>query len=411
MENQEFNILANNLDLAHRVEELFNEPLINIYSSNNSKRCRDILNNHAIDLVLLKCGTGNMGLCSRQQLIEMAESAYLIIITDFQNIDFAVQAIKLGASDYLTEPVDNMDLKERIEDIRREQKLSFSNKAFDKELDRISPTAKIIHQNHKMHKAIDLVYRNRNNNLPVFIQGETGTRKSLLAYTLHRISARNDKSLIHIDCTKYYKSISEQPTFIYKFDKLHQNTSFDRLEDHDSPTLFLNNLAEMPFAMQRKFYTILEEKDYLENTNIKLISATDRRVNELIDQDSFYSRLLYRINTITVTIPPLRERPEDLVQYANYFVNKHAGNHKKEIQGISPRAMDKLFRYDFPGNIIELENIIERAVILSINNVINAEDIILNNAFNDGENSNRNLLKNLNLAPTKDKTCLVNFNF
>jgi DNA-binding NtrC family response regulator len=310
----------------------------------------------------------------------------VIIMTSFGTIETAVKAIKAGAYDYLPKPIDLDQLAVLIGRISERQSLLRENAQLREQLidrykfDGIASTSRA------MEEVLNLVGRVAGSNATVLLRGESGTGKELIAKALHYHSARAARPLVKVNCAALPETLLESELFG------HEKGAFTgaaarrigRFEAANTGTLFLDEIGDIPQSVQVKLLRVLQEKEFERiggnetiKVDVRLVAATNRDLEKAMKEGSFREDLYYRLNVVTVVLPPLRERKEDIPTLMEHFLSKYGRENKKNITGVTAETRDLLMRYTYPGNVRELENIIERAVVLAKGAVITTADMPL----------------------------------
>jgi DNA-binding NtrC family response regulator len=364
----------------------------------------EIIKNEHIDIVLsdIRLPDGS-GLKLLDYLKGLNKKIWVIFMTGFGTVEEAVEAIKNGASDYILKPVEPEVIKAKVEIIKENIMLKKVVMA-DEEMIFVSK---------KMEDVVALSTRVAKTDSTVLITGETGTGKELLAKFIHKKSSRSDKIFLELNCANFLDSLFEAELFGYKkgaFTGAVQNkTGLAKVAD--GGTLFFDELAEIPLSFQGKLLKFIEEKRYIpvgstqyEQINVRIISATNKEMTRLVQDGLFREDLFYRLNVITIYIPPLRERKEDIKILTSHFINKFK-HINPLIIGIDEEALGMLVNYSFPGNVRELSNIIERAMIIEKENMLSADslnicfhDITCPNDLNIENMIKNNIIKALKMA-------------
>lgn len=309
----------------------------------------------------------------------------VIIITAYGTIETAVEALKAGAIDYITKPVELDELIILVNRIAERRQLIQENKLLKEDLSKRGVTAdKIIYKSQHMAELINLAGRVAASKASVLIQGESGTGKELLARLIHQLSPRAHKSIVVVNCGTLHENLLESELFGHEKGSFTGASSrrIGRFEEADGGTLFLDEIGELSPTIQVKLLRFLQEREFQRlgsNVNlqvdVRIISATNRDLEEQVKGGTFREDLFYRLKVVTMSLPPLRERKEDLSLLINHFIDKFAVENGKNIQGLTAQARDVLLKYDYPGNVRELVNIIERAVVIARNQYITTEDL------------------------------------
>ena len=308
----------------------------------------------------------------------------VIIITAFGSIESAIQAMKLGAYDYVTKPFDKEELVLVV-------KKAIENRTLKKEVLRLRKEVatrydfqQLIGKSLSMQKIYDLIERISNISSNVLITGESGTGKELVARAIHYTGMRKEKPFIALNCAAIPETLLESELFGCKKGAFTDAKSDKKglIFEANKGTLFLDEITEMPLTLQVKLLRVIEEKEVrpLGDTNAypvdaRIISTSNRNIEVLIQQDQFRKDLYYRLKVIDIELPPIRERREDIPLLIQHFIGRFSKELKKEITGISDETLRILFSYSWPGNVRELENVIQRAIALSRHEVILPEDL------------------------------------
>jgi DNA-binding NtrC family response regulator len=310
----------------------------------------------------------------------------VIIMTAYGTIETAVAAIKGGATDYLTKPLNLDELLHRIAQVRERQRLITENLELREALRERHRVEGIIGESGRMQEVLSLVRRVAGSDATVLIQGESGTGKELIARAIHYASPRASASLVSVNCAALPETLLDSELFG------HEKGAFTgavaarkgRFELADGGSLFLDEIGDLPLHLQVKLLRVLQEREFERvgssrpvAVDVRLLAATHRDLEALVREGRFRDDLYYRINVVTVSLPPLRERREDIPLLLDHFVEKFARRNGKRIGGLTRDAREALLRYDYPGNVRELENLMERAVILTRDEVIGLEDLPL----------------------------------
>jgi DNA-binding NtrC family response regulator len=310
----------------------------------------------------------------------------VIIMTAYGTIETAVGAIKAGAADYLTKPLNLDELLHRIHRVRERQRLLSENRELREALAQRHRVDGVIGESGPMQEALSLVRRVAASDATVLIRGESGTGKELIAKAIHYASARASGPLVAVNGAALAEGLLETELFG------HEKGAFTgaiavrkgRFELADGGTLFLDEVGDLPAPMQVKLLRVLQQRQVERvgssrpiTVNVRLLAATHRDLEVLVRDGRFREDLYYRINVVSITLPPLRERRDDLPLLIDHFVRTFAEKNVKPIRGLTREAREILLRYDYPGNVRELENLIERAVVLTRDEIIGVADLPL----------------------------------
>lgn len=322
---------------------------------------------------------GKSGIDVLKNIKENNLETVVIMITAFASHETAIEAMKLGAYDYITKPFKIDEIKIVIGKALERKTLVSENTRLKKELENRYGFSNLIGKSSAMQSVFELIKKVAELNVNVLITGESGTGKELVARAIHYSGNRNKAPFVPVNCGAIPENLIESELFGYKkgaFTGAEYNKKGLFLEAHNG-TIFLDEIGDLPLHLQVKLLRILEEKSVRPigstepvKIDVRVISATNKQLEEETAEGRFREDLYYRLNVIKINIPPLRERKEDVSTLALHFLNKYADDMNKDIKGISPEVIDILERYEFPGNVRELENIIARCVALENSDVI-----------------------------------------
>ncbi|HOU03393.1 MAG TPA: sigma-54 dependent transcriptional regulator [Bacteroidales bacterium] len=335
--------------------------------------------------------TGNEGIYWLKRIKETDPDISVVMITAFGDIELAVNALKEGASDFILKPWDNEKL---IATLKMAVQLNISKKMVTELSERETELKREINKERRdiigsspgLLNIMNMVRKVARTDANVLITGENGTGKELIAREIHRLSARTKEILVTVDMGAISESLFESELFGHtkgSFTDAHENRA-GKFETANKGTLFLDEIGNLSFHLQAKILAALENRqisrigsNQLIPIDIRLICATNKNLDKMVSEGLFRQDLLYRINTIQIEIPPLRERGNDITILAEYFLNKYSRKYNKPNLKINQQANEKLLRYSWPGNIRELQHTLEKAVILSESDILRPEDFYL----------------------------------
>jgi two-component system response regulator HydG len=341
-----------------------------------------------VDLVLMDVRMAKIsGIQALEQIKSYNPSIPVIIMTAYSSVASAVGALKSGAYDYLTKPLDFDVLKLTIERARDHAGLKAENKMLKEQLRTGLDSTHIIGKSRAMKELFDVLAMVAPSEATVLIIGESGTGKELIARSLHANSPRKDRSLVVVNCAAIAETLLESELFGHEkgaftgADKRREG----RFMQADGGTIFLDEIAETSPTMQAKLLRVLQQKEIQRvgsetviQVDVRIVAATNRDLEADVAQGRFREDLYYRLNVMLLKVPPLRERLDDIPLLAHHFLEIYAQKNRKSIKGFSPLAMDMLLKYDWPGNVRELENAVERAVILLTGEHVTEKQLPLN---------------------------------
>lgn len=385
-----------------------------VFVCDSGENCLSVIEKQYLDVVLTDFRMPGMnGLEILRRVKALNPEIQVIIMTAYGSIEDAVTAMHQGAWDYLAKPIDLDELEIKLQKIVEHNALLRENELLKTRIAATELKTEIIYKSSAMAEVLNLVARISDSQAAVLIQGESGTGKELIARAIHQASPRHAKPFVAINCAAIPETLFESELFGHEkgaYTGAIERTR-GRLEVAEGGTLFLDEVADIPLSFQVKLLRVLQEKEYQRlgaaqtlRTDVRIVSATNKNIQQLVDETKFRSDLFFRLNVIPIQIPPLRERREDIIPLVEHFIAKHARLNNRPIAGVSAEGMNLLMRYDYPGNVRELENIIERAVILARQTTLTMADlplqpappatVSLSHSLNDQiENLERELLK------------------
>ena len=370
-------ILVVDDDNAHRImlRTLIGGWGYTVSEANDGAVAIDQVKDQYYDLVLMDVRMVQVsGLEALTQIKTYNPAIPVIIMTAYSSVDTAVKALKAGAPDYLTKPLDFDKLKITIERALEHTRLKKENRQLKESLGRHFDRQNIIGQSPAMIRLLETVAQVAPSEATVLITGESGSGKELIAGAIHYNSSRKDGPFVKLNCAAITETLLESELFGHEKGAF---TGADRRKEGrfyqaHGGSLFLDEVSEMPLVMQVKLLRVLQEREFTRvggdktiQVDVRLIAATNKNLTDLIHQGEFREDLYYRLNVVDMELPPLRHRQEDIPLLAQHFLKVFAAKNNKQIKGFTPRAMDLLIRYDWPGNVRELMNAVERTVVLS----------------------------------------------
>jgi two-component system response regulator HydG len=375
-------------DVLTAVRLLLKTEVREMVTEKNPENIPSLLAKNSYDLILLdmnfnaSINTGNEGIFWLKRIKELKPEVAVIMITAYGDIDLAVRSLKEGASDFIVKPWHNEKLIDTIEDaLAGGDRKGLSSRA---------PESKIIGTellgvSDAMREIFFKIEKIAPTDANILILGENGTGKDLVARAIHEKSLRAPKPLVKVDVGALTETLFESELFGHKKGAFTdaKEDRMGRFESAEGGTLFLDEIGNISLSQQAKLLTVLQNRQVTRlgsNTalpiNIRLVCATNLPFQELANEHRFRKDLIYRINTVEITLPPLRKRPDDILMLAKHFAGLYAEKYLKNAIEFDTEALQKLQRYHFPGNVRELQYTIERAIIMSDQNVLSARDLI-----------------------------------
>lgn len=387
-------IVDDNEDLLKAAKMFLKRHFAQVDIEKNPEAIPALMNNEDYDVILLDMNftkdvsSGSEGYYWLEKILQLDPSSVVVLITAYGDVQMAVKAIKAGATDFVLKPWENEKLLAtlfsamRLRESRDEvENLKFKNQEINQALnDRFS---EIIGQSSSMQKIFQTIDRVARTDANVLLLGENGTGKELVARAIHRNSSRKSESFVGVDLGSITETLFESELFGHKkgsFTDAKEDRA-GRFELANNGSLFLDEIGNLSMQLQAKLLTVLQNRKVSRvgankeaSVDIRLICATNMPLYDMVKENRFRQDLLYRINTIEVEIPPLRDRLEDIPLLAAHFLKHYAVKYDKSVNKISEGAMTRMHKHPWPGNIRELQHSIERAVILSNSNVLQPED-------------------------------------
>jgi two-component system response regulator HydG len=340
------------------------------------------------DLILMDVRMAKMsGLEALKTIKEYNPAIPILIMTAYSSVESAVEALKAGAYDYLTKPLDFDVLNLTVERALEHTHLKAENLDLRRRLQGSFTLAHIIGKSPPMKDLLDMVAMVAPTEATALITGESGTGKELIAKAIHYNSPRKERPFVVVNCAALTETLLESELFGHEKGAF---TGADRRRDGrfmqaNTGTIFLDEISEMSLTMQAKLLRVIQEReiqrvgsDVTLTVDVRILAATNRDLMEEVASQRFREDLFYRLNVVTLRVPPLRERHEDIPLLAMHFLDRYSDKNRKQVKGFTPLAMDMLLKYDWPGNVRELENAVERAVILVPGDYITEREFPLN---------------------------------
>ena len=409
-------IIDDNKSTIDALTQIIVKNGFHVYTADSAESGYDIFVNNPVDLIItdfMLPGMNGIELLSKIRHIN--DLIPVIIITAYGSVEKAVEAVKMGATDFIAKPftIDEIELKikKTLETsllTKQNKELSLENEYLRTELS--YNFSEIIGQSKAMFKVIEQIKKLADANSPVLLLGESGTGKELAARALHVNSHRKDRPFVRVHCAALAQGVLESELFGHEKGAFSGavNKKPGRFEIAGDGSIFLDEIGEISPELQVKLLRVLQEREFERvgsnvtiKMNARIIAATNRNLFKMVNEGTFREDLFYRLNVVPVEIPPLRKRKEDIPVLANHFIKKYSIEANKKIFEIKYDVLDALQEYQWPGNIRELENVIERAVVMSDSDILSLKDFPENIIYQTGniEDANKSTVnKNNNLT-------------
>ncbi len=365
----------------------FTEDGYRVDVAEHAKKALSLLETDTFDIILTDLKMPGMdGLELLQRIKSLNKDSIIIVMTAFASVDTAVKALKEGAFDYVTKPFDPDDLSHLIRNATRQVSLAHENETLKKRVDSLENVEDLIGKSEAIKKVLSEIESVAPTNSSVIITGESGTGKELVARAIHANSQRKFYPLVSVHCGALTESLLESELFG------HEKGAFTgalynrkgRFEMADSGTIFLDEIATISSKMQVELLRVLETKTFMRvggnkeiSSDFRVICATNRDLKSMVEKGTFREDLYYRLNVMNINVPPLRERVDDIPLLVEYFIKKYCTSMNKPLITIEPAALKRMMGYQFPGNIRELENMVERAIVVGNGKKIMLRDLPL----------------------------------
>ena len=356
-----------------------------VFLAANGDEALKIVRNETIDIVMTDFRMPGMsGLELLRAIKDVQPGIDVILMTAYGSVDDAVDIMKAGAYDYLTKPVDLDELESLLKRVKGKRLLEEENRQLREQLSEKFRFERIISQSGEMEAVLNIAGRVAKSKAHVLILGESGTGKELLAQAIHYASPRREKPFVTVNVAALAENIIESELFGHEkgafTGAIHQRRG--RFEEANGGTLFVDEVGDIPLSVQVKLLRAIQFGQIQRvggsetiDVDVRIISATHRDLEAMIRDGQFREDLYYRLNVVAIVAPPLRKRRVDIPLLADHFIKRFARENEKEVTGIEREALDRLMKYDFPGNVRELENMMEHAVVMTRNSLIGREDL------------------------------------
>ncbi len=390
-------IVDDDVDVLSAAKLLLKRHFKQVDIEKNPEKIPFLLNNGGYDAILLDMNftrdvsSGREGFQWLDRILDHSPKMTVIMVTAYGDVEMAVRAIKAGATDFVLKPWENDKLLATLEK-------ALQGKGIDQDAENTANRklvkSNLIAESASMRQVLDTAERVAPTDANVIILGDNGTGKTQLARYIHDLSHRGEKPFVCVDLGALSENLFESELFGHvkgAFTDARDDRA-GRFEEAQGGTIFLDEIGNLPLALQSKLLTVIQERQVTRvgankpvSVDVRLLCATNRDIEKMVAQNDFRQDLLYRINTIELELPPLRERPDDIAPLAEYYLKEFRKKYNRPVTGIGTPLLKKMQLYDWPGNIRELQHAIERAVILSQEKILQPDDMFLKNVSLDAE--------------------------
>ncbi len=390
-------VLDDDKDVLTAISLLLKNVVTEVVTEKNPENLISLIKKHSFDLILLdmnfnaSINTGNEGIFWLKKIKEAHPAISVVMITAYADIDLAIRSLKEGASDFLVKPWNNQKLIDTIEDI-----LSKKNNGHHTTLNENYSDNELIGKSEVMMDIFNKIEKISPTDANILILGENGTGKDLIAKAIHKRSLRAQQPFVKVDVGALTETLFESELFGHKKGAFTdaQEDRVGRFEAANNGTLFLDEIGNISLQQQAKLLSVLQNRQIVKlgtnssiPINIRLICATNLPLSDLSNENKFRKDLIYRINTVEITVPPLRTRKDDIILLAKHFAKFYGNKYFKSNVEFDEKAISKLLNYNYPGNVRELQYIIERAIIMADNETLSANDLIFSPLESGGKDT------------------------
>jgi len=380
-------VVDDELIVRESLSKWFREDGYRVESAENAATALKKLQAGPWNLMLVDIKMPGMdGIELLQRVKEMTKDVAVIVITAFATVDTAVKALKEGAFDYITKPIDPDYLDHMVEKALHQQELVRENLKLKDAVSELAPRGDIIGESPEMQRVMELVHSVAPTDTTIMIRGESGTGKELVARAIHAASPRKFFPIVTVNCGAMTETLLESELFGHERGAFTgaQYRRKGKVELADGGTLFLDEIGNIDMKTQMDLLRVIETKQFTRvggtevvKSDFRVICATNKDLERAVKEGSFREDLYYRVNVFIIELPPLRGRRGDIAKLAHYFLEKYARQMNKQVKGFTPEAMLALRQHDWPGNVRELENAIERAMVVTQGDMIDKDHLPL----------------------------------
>lgn len=392
MEPPLFTILAidddhTQLELLKLFVKEISFPTLELITAETAEEGLALLSRHTVDLVLTDFRLPDRnGIEVLEEVKSRNPLISVVVMTSFENVKDAVVILKHGGDDYLVKPTKKPEIEHLILRLFEQRSIMRENIRVDEEIQASFEDLPLVYSSQAMKNVLNLVARSAESNSTVLVTGESGTGKEVIARLIHQTSFRKENPFVTVNIAALPESLMESELFGYMKGSFTgaDHDRMGRFEEADGGTLFIDEVGDIPMSVQVKLLRVIQfgelervGENRTRKFDVRIIAATNRDLERMIKENSFRGDLYWRLNVINLHLPPLRERKSEIPSLVEYFIKRYNEKNRKFVEGISREALDRLMAHRFPGNIRELENIIERAVILCRGKQIQSSDVPL----------------------------------
>ncbi len=371
--------------LRESIKRIFTKEGYAVDAAESAEQGLQLLEGNAYDVIIsdiILPGIDGIEMLARVR--EMIPDQLFIVVTAYASLDTSVKALRAGAYDYIMKPIIHEEIKQIVRNALKQKSLQAENVLLKREIGRVYDFSSIIGESQSLKLILDEVRKVTDTKSNVLLLGETGTGKELFARVIHHNSARRDMPFVPINCSAIPENLLETELFGHVRGAFTGAVATKKgiLEEAEGGTVFLDEIGDMSLALQAKLLRVIEDQVIRpvggtkgNKVDLRFVTATNKDLRAAVKQNTFREDLYYRINVISLHIPPLRERKEDIQSLTQYYLQKYSTDMGREIKQVAPEAMELMIRYEWAGNVRELQNVIERAILISDGGVIGPEHL------------------------------------
>jgi len=378
-------VVDDEIGIRQSLKKILEKEGFEVVTASNGEEAFKVIRGGDIDLLISDIRMAGMdGL----ELLKVSKSVSpyteVIMITGYASVDTAVDSMKQGAYDYITKPFKKADILKAVQKAIEKQILTMDNVKMKERIEAIESTPLIETASPKMKKLVETVHQVAPSQATILIMGGSGTGKEVIADMIHKLSPRAERPMVKVNCAAIPETLIESELFGYEKGAFTgaAGRKEGRFEVADKSSIFLDEIGEVPTAVQVKLLRILQEETFERlgsnktiKVDVRIIAATNKDLSAMVKQGRFREDLYWRLNVISLQLPALKDRREDVPNLVQHFINRFSHKNAKDMKGIESKAMEILLGYEWPGNVRELENVIERSVVLDRDGIIGADDL------------------------------------
>ena len=378
-------VVDDEIGIRQSLKKILEKEGFEVVTASNGEEAFKVIRGGDIDLLISDIRMAGMdGLELLKVCKSVSPYTEVIMITGYASVDTAVDSMKQGAYDYITKPFKKADILKAVQKAIEKQILTMDNVKMKERIEAMESTPLIETASPRMKKLVETVHQVAPSQATILIMGGSGTGKEVIADMIHKLSPRAERPMVKVNCAAIPETLIESELFGYEKGAFTgaAGRKEGRFEVADKSSIFLDEIGEVPPAVQVKLLRILQEETFERlgsnktiKVDVRIITATNKDLSAMVKQGRFREDLYWRLNVISLQLPALKDRREDIPNLVQHFINRFSHKNAKDVLGIESKAMEILLGYAWPGNVRELENVIERSVVLDRDGVIGADDL------------------------------------